>query len=136
MLMTTRFVRGRGKRPVYGDRRSVLIYGGVLLFCIVLVGTSGCASPERIDLISYDPSQDQAAIAGYYRNQAEAMREKANAQAIAAARYEALFGPEADLVSGARLLGQYYEQTAKELEGLAEAHASAARKVPHPPVAP
>lgn len=108
----------------------------VLLCCLVMVGISSCASPESIDLNSYDPSHDQAAIAGYYKNQAEAMHEKAQAQAVAAARYEALFGPEADLVSGARLLGQYYEQTAKELEGIAEAHASVARKAQRHPAEP
>jgi hypothetical protein len=73
---------------------------------------------------SYDPAQDQTAIADLYRNQAGAMREKAQAQTTAAARYEALFGPEADLVAGARLLADYYEQTAKDLDRLAEAHAS------------
>ena len=67
------------------------------------------------------------AIAGYYRDQAVSMREKASAQATAAVRYEALFGPEADLVSGARLLAHYYEQHAQELERIAEAHAAVDR---------
>jgi hypothetical protein len=115
-------------------RKSMAKFGHGLLLCIV--GLGGCASYEPPDLNSYDPSHDQAAIAGYYKNQADAMREKANAQAIAAARYEALFGPEADLVSGARLLGQYYGQTAKELEGIAEAHGSVARKAQRHPATP
>jgi hypothetical protein len=123
----------RGEKGVIqGDQ----VARSLLLFCLMMVGISGCASPESIEMGSYDPSHDQTAIAGYYKNQADAMREKANAQAVAAARYEALFGPEADLVSGARLLRHYYEQTAKELEGIAESHASVARKARHHPAAP
>ena len=71
---------------------------------------------------SYDPSYNQTEIANYYRNQAISMREKAEAQATAAMRYEALFGREADLVSGAKSLAHYYEQTAQELERVAQAH--------------
>jgi hypothetical protein len=85
---------------------------------------------------SYDPAHDQQAIAGYYRDQAMAMREKANAQATAAVRYEALFGPDADLVSGARSLAHYYEETAKELERIAEAHASGERNKRKPTSVP
>ena len=100
-------------------------FGGSLLVC--LLGIGGCASYETLDLTSYDPSDDQTAIAGYYRDQAVTMREKANAQATAAKRYEAIFGPEADMVSGARLLARYYEQTAQEFERVAEAHAAVGR---------
>jgi hypothetical protein len=81
---------------------------------------------------SYDPSHDQKAIASYYRDQAVSMREKANAQATAAVRYEALFGPEDDSVAGARSLAHYYEQTAQELDHLAEAHAAVGRNRPRP----
>lgn len=94
----------------------------MLLVSVVLLGIAGCASPELIDLDSYDPSHNQTEIATYYRNQAVAMRERADAQATAAVRYEALFGPEADLVSGAKSLAHYYEQTAQELERVAQAH--------------
>lgn len=94
----------------------------MLLVSVVLLGIAGCASPESIDLDSYDPSHNQTEIATYYRNQAVAMREKAGAQATAAVRYEGLFGPEADLVSGAKSLAHYYEQTAQELERVAQAH--------------
>lgn len=114
-------------RAVHSDQAIALIGRSLLLFCIVIVGISGCASPEPMDMGSYDPSQNQTVIANYYRNQAIAMRKKANAQTTAAARYEGLFGLEADLVSGARLLARYYEQTAQELERIAEAHAAVAR---------
>lgn len=94
---------------------------------LYLLGIGGCAADEPLDMSSYDPSHDQMAIAGYYRDQAVSMREKANAQATAATRYEALFGSEADMVSGARLLARYYEQTAQELEQVAESHAAVDR---------
>lgn len=110
-------------------RKPTVKVGLSLLVC--LLGIGGCAADEPLDMSSYmssyDPSHDQKAIAGYYRDQAVAMREKANAQATAATRYEALFGPEADMVSGARLLARYYEQTAQELERVAEAHAAVDR---------
>jgi hypothetical protein len=110
-----------------GDQAIALIRRGLLLCCLALAGISGCASPESIDLDSFDPSHNQTEIASYYRNQAVAMREKADAQATAAVRYEALFGPEADLVSGAKSLAHYYEQTAQELERVAQAHEAVAR---------
>ena len=96
--------------------------GRSLLLVVIMSGMSSCLAPESIDMGSYDPSQDQRAIAGYYRNQAIAMREKADAQAKAAARYEALFGPEADMVSGAKSLAHYYQQTAQEFERVAQGH--------------
>jgi len=111
-------------------RKPSVKFGSILLVC--LLGIGGCASYEALDMSSYDPSHDQTAIANLYRNQAVMMREKANAQATAAARYEALFGPEADLVSGARLLAHYYGQTAQELERLAEAHAAVGRNRQRP----
>lgn len=132
--MIALFCRRWEKRTSHGDQTRASM-GRSLLLLVIMLGMSSCVSPELIDLNSYDPSHDQIAIAGYYKNQADAMREKAHAQVIAAARYEALFGPEADVVFGARLLGNYYEQTAKELEGIAEAHASVARKAQHHPAA-
>lgn len=98
---------------------------GILLVCLMASG--GCASHEPLDSSSDDPPYDQTAITNLYRNRAAEMHEKANAQATAATRYEALFGPEASLVSGARSLASHYEQTAKEFERLAEAHASVDR---------
>ena len=104
------------------DQAIAFISRGLLLCCMALGGVSGCASRESIDLDSFDPSHNQTEIASYYRNQAVVMRERADAQATAAVRYEALFGPEADLVSGAKSLAHYYEQTAQELERVAQAH--------------
>jgi len=112
----------------HGDQAIALSCRGLSLCCIVVLIFSGCASPASIDLDSYDPSHNQTEIAKYYRNQAVAMREKADAQATAAVRYEALFGPEVDMVSGAKSLAHYYEQTAQELERVAQAHEAVDRK--------
>ena len=121
-------IRRSEKKERYGEQSIALRGRGLLLCCIVVLAIYGCASPESIELGSYDPSHDQRAIATYYRNQAMAMREKADAQATAAVRYEALFGKEADLVSGAKSLAHYYEQTAQELERVAQSHETVARK--------
>jgi hypothetical protein len=115
------------ERKSHGDQSMALGRRGLLLCCIVVSVFSGCASPASIEMDSYDPSHNQTEIANYYRNQAVAMREKADAQATAAVRYEALFGPEADLVSGAKSLAHYYEQTAQELERVAQTHEAVAR---------
>lgn len=123
MLMITKSPHNEKTHAIHSEQ--VARY--ILLFCLVIGGISGCASFESLDMSSYDPAHNQDAIAGYYHKQAIAMQEKAKAQATAAAHYEALFSPEADWVSGARLLSRYYEQAARELEHLAEAHATVAR---------
>ena len=119
-------IRRCKKSVIHGDH-AIAVAGRGLLVCLIIGVISGCASPESFEMGSYDPSHDQKAIAGYYRNQALAMHEKAKSQATTAARYEELFGAESDLVSGARSLAQYYEQTALELGRLADAHASVDR---------
>lgn len=101
---------------------------GVLIVLCVLTA-SGCAQQVETvnDMASFDLSQDQNAIAGYYRSEAMVLKEKAAGHAESAARYEHLFGPQSDWVSGARQLSQYYTEAAQELERQAEAHAEAAR---------
>jgi hypothetical protein len=101
---------------------------GVLLVLCVLAAVGCAESVVPIeDMTSFDPSQDQMAIAGSYRAEAVALKEKAAALAESVARYEGLFGPQSDLVSGARQLSQYYVEAAQELERRAEAHAEVAR---------
>ena len=46
------------------------------------------------------------------------LREKAAEHAESAVRYEHLFGPQSDWVSGARQLSQYYAVAAQDLERL------------------
>jgi hypothetical protein len=129
-------IRRCKKSVIHGDHTIAVRSRGLLLFCLIVGVIAGCASPESLEMGSYDPSQDQRAIAGYYRNQAIAMREKAHAQTTAAARYEGLFGPEADLVTGARLLADYYAHRAQELERLAAAHAAVAHTGQRPAAGP
>lgn len=98
-----------------------------MLITLCLFAWSGCAQSLVIDMASFDPAQDQTAIAGYYRHQARDLREKAAVLAESAARYERLFGPQSDWVAGARQLSQYYAAAAQELERRADAHAEVAR---------
>lgn len=99
-----------------------------ILVLVYVLTVAGCAQPiETIEMTSFDPSHDQMAIAGYYRDGAMDMREKAASLAESAVRYEQLFGPQSDWVSGARQLSQYYAAAAQEQERLANAHAEIAR---------
>jgi hypothetical protein len=101
-------------------------WAGLIVLC--LISAAGCAQPvETIELTSFNPSQDQAAIVGYYREEAMNLREQAARYAESAVRYEHLFGPESDWVSGAKKLSQYYAESAQELERLAGAHAKVAQ---------
>jgi len=102
--------------------------GWGVLIVLCSLAAAGCAKPiVTTDMTSFDPSQDQMAIVGYYRGQAMVLREKAATLAESAVRYERLFDPQSDWVSGARQLSQYYATEAQELERLAEAHAEVAR---------
>ena len=112
------------------QRRTALSHhvGWGVLIVLCLLAAAGCAQPvETIDMTSFDPSQDQMAIVGYYRGQAMDLREKAASLGESAVRYEHLFGPQSDWVGGARQLSQYYTAVAQEQERLAEAHAEVAR---------
>jgi hypothetical protein len=100
---------------------------GVLILLCSLAAV-GCAQPvETIDRTSVDSLQDQMAIVGNYRAEAMVLKEKAAAVAESAVRYERLFGPQSDWVSGARQLSQYYAVAAQDLERRADAYAEAAR---------
>lgn len=96
---------------------------------LILLGSlaaAGCAQPvQTVDTTSFGPSQDQQAIVGYYRAEAMVLKEKAVAIAESAVRYEQLFGPESDWVSGARQLSQYYAVAAQDLERRADAYEEA-----------
>lgn len=102
--------------------------GWAVLILLCSLAAAGCAKPAaKIDTTSFGPSQDHMEIAGYYRDQAVVLREKAGAVAESAVRYEHLFGPQSDWVSGALQLSEYYAIAAQDLERRAEAHADAAR---------
>ena len=102
--------------------------GRGILILLCSLAAVGCAQPvETIGTTSVDQLQDQMAIAGYYRAEATVLKEKAAAIAESAVRYEQLFGPQSDWVSGARQLSQYYAVAAQDLERRADAYAEAAR---------
>lgn len=104
------------------------LVGWAVLILLCSFAATGCAQTAKTtDTTSFDPSQDQMAIAGYYRAEAMALEEKAAAIAESAVRYERLFGPESDWVSGARQLSQYYAVAAQDLERRAEAYEEIAR---------
>ena len=106
--------------------------GWSVLIMLCSLTAVGCAtSAAKIDTTSFGPAQEQMAIAGYYRDQAMVLREKAGAIAESAVRYERLFGAESDWVSGARQLSEYYAVAAHDLERLADAYADAARTGRH-----
>ncbi len=107
-------------------------FGWGVLIVLCSLTAVGCAkSAAKIDTTSFGPAQEQMAIAGYYRDQAMVLREKAGAIAESAVRYERLFGAESDWVSGARQLSEYYAVAAHDLERLADAYADAARTGRH-----
>ena len=89
---------------------------------------TGCfSSGEKVDITSFSPSEEQQELAGYYRDQAMMLKEKAAMIAESAVRYQRLFGPQSDWVSGAQQLSQYYAIAAQDLERRADEHDQAAR---------
>lgn len=110
-------------------RATVSNYVGTgVLTLLCSLAAAGCSqSVEKVDTIAFGPEQDLQVIAGYYRDQAMVLKEKAALIAESAVRYERLFGPQSDWVSGARQLSQYYAVAAEDLERRAEAYDEAAR---------
>lgn len=99
----------------------------IVLILLSIVGVTGCALPaETSETASLGSSQDQQTLAGYYRDEAATLREKAAMIAESAVRYERLFGPRSDWVSGAQQLSHYYAVAAQDLERRAEAYDQAA----------
>lgn len=99
----------------------------IVLILLSLSGVAGCALPaEKSEPVSIESSQDRRTLAGYYRDEATMLREKAAMIAESAVRYERLFGPQSDWVSGAQQLSHYYAVAAQDLERRAEAYDQAA----------
>jgi hypothetical protein len=110
------------------QRATVSNYVGTgVLILLSSLAAIGCAQPVKVDTISFSPSQDQQTIVGYYRDEAMVLKEKAALIAESAVRYEHLFGPQSDWVSGAKQLSQYYAVAAQDLERRAQAYEEAAR---------
>jgi hypothetical protein len=101
----------------------------IVLSSLMLMLNFGCGRQAVVqDMSSADPSHDQWAIAALYSREAATMRQKAEDLSQQALKYEQLFGPDSDWVSGARLLARYYEERAQELERLSEEHAAVAEQ--------
>ena len=94
----------------------------VLLLGVLLM--SGCTRAPTVilDPTSHDSGQDHWAIASYYSRQAAMSRQQAEEMTDRAVIYERLFGRESDWVTGTRLLEQFYEETAREQDRLADLH--------------
>ncbi len=98
-----------------GSALSLLLAG-----LIVLAGCSGPRAP--LALTSLDPSQDHWKIAAQYSQEASGLRQKAGELRERARVYEQLFGSDSEWVRGARLLAQFYEETARDRERQAGIH--------------
>ena len=98
------------------------MYPIVLVLGFLLV--SGCVRGPTalLDPASRDPGQDHWAIAAYYSRQAAESRQQAEALTGSIVAYAQLFGPESDWVTGTRLLAQFYGDTAREQDRLADLH--------------
>src|SRR5262249_13515954 len=75
-----------------------------------------------LDTASRDPAQDHVKMASIYVRQAMRSRELAEEQSNRAFVYERVFGAGSDWVSSARLLAQFYENSAREQERQANWH--------------
>lgn len=90
---------------------------------VTMLLISGCFSPRTpIGLTSFDPGEEQIAIARYYQQEAERYRQRGEEALSQAVVYERLFGAESDWVKGARLLAESYFVTAEQHDELAEQH--------------
>jgi hypothetical protein len=78
--------------------------------------------------MSREPSQNHWEIASFYTREAAVFREKAEEQFNRVEVYKQLFGPNSDWVTGARLMGEFYQQQAQDREKQAEIHLSLANR--------
>lgn len=102
------------------------MWGALILLFLCLIVTAchrGTTVPAvSPDTGSLDPSQDHLKMASYYVRQAAQSRQMAKDQADRALVYERVFGPESDWVAGARLLTQFYENSALDQDRQANLH--------------
>ena len=100
------------------------MHTAILVLLLAIFLQSGCSgrSTALLDPASRDPGQDHWAIAAYYSRQAAESRQQAEALTGSIVAYERLFGPESEWVTGTRLLVQFYEDTAREQDRLADLH--------------
>jgi len=95
----------------------------MVVFLPLAFAVLGCAhGTEPLDLTSPDPASDQRKIANYYSREAEFFRFKADELSQRIVLYEGLFGPDSEWVKGARLLEQFYKDSAEEQDRRASSH--------------
>ena len=109
----------------------------IVLVAVCMAGIQSCsASPTVPDFFSVQSTEDQRKISEYYRREATMFRQKADETAERVAAYGQLFGEESEWVSGARLLGEFYQQEARERERLAEQYRSPSDGLNPPTLSP
>lgn len=101
-----------------------------LALIVAMLETAGCSGGVSVplDLQTLDREADQWRIASYYSQQAMQMRQIAQDLRNRADRYAQLFGQDSEWVTSSRLLAEYYEETAQQMDDLAQTHMSL---VPH-----
>lgn len=105
--------------------KRLLAYYFVFPLALGIIVMSGCTTSttkEEIELTTYNPAQDHQKIAAYYNREAATLRQASEEMAVRITVYERLFGPTSDWVTGTRLLGESYEDAAKEYERKARKH--------------
>jgi hypothetical protein len=110
------FIYRRPELPP-GHAWSAVLLGLAFLLC---AGCTGSGTPSTLS--SLDISPHQWDIAAHYQREALTLRQQAEEYMVRAAVYEQLFGLQSDWVTGARLLSQFYEESAREQERLADVH--------------
>lgn len=103
------------------------IHGIIIMAFLAAVGSTACHQGPilplaPLDTTSRDPTQDHLKMASIYVNQAMRSRELAEENLNRALVYERVFGRDSDWVSSARLLAQFYENSAREQERQANWH--------------
>ncbi len=95
----------------------------VLITC--MFNLHGCsASPKLLDFNAAETADERRAISEFYRKEAIMFRQKADEMQERATAYRPLFGEESDWVTGARLLGEYYQQEARDRQRLSDQYDS------------
>ena len=118
---------GRIGRTMHYPWKGRTVWKRALLALGLLLTTACVKSSPVLDLTTLDSGHDHSAIASYHLHEAAVLRLKGQNAAAQARQYERLFGSDSDWVAGARLLAQFYEETAQEQERMAETHFGIAR---------
>ncbi len=97
----------------------------LVLVAVCIPSIHSCsASPTVPDFFMVGSTDEQRTIGEYYRREAVMFRQRADEMTERVIAYRQLFGEESEWVSGARVLGEFYQQEARERERLAEQYQS------------